>query len=233
MRKTHDWFRKPGSFVETLEKIGMIRKAGITAVVMTTVSSVNYRELPEIIDTVVRYRADVFAFARYVPTSNKKSTGISPAEYRKLLAICDAKYKKYEQDPDCVTYFNRKDHLWTLYQYETGEFRIPANVKKGMIYGGCNCGNCHITILPTGDVYACRRVAESKVGNVFTDRLKDLWLKPMEAYREYNRFSKCKRCKLLAWCRGCPAVAKGTYGDFYAEDPQCWADVDGAMKAEE
>ena len=35
-RKTHDWFRKPGSFVETLEKIGMIRKAGITAVVMTT-----------------------------------------------------------------------------------------------------------------------------------------------------------------------------------------------------
>ena len=232
-RKTHDWFRKPGSFVETLEKIGMIRKAGITAVVMTTVSSVNYRELPEIIDTVVRYRADVFAFARYVPTSNKKSTGISPAEYRKLLAICDAKYKKYEQDPDCVTYFNRKDHLWTLYQYETGEFRIPANVKKGMIYGGCNCGNCHITILPTGDVYACRRVAESKVGNVFTDRLKDLWLKPMEAYREYNRFSKCKRCKLLAWCRGCPAVAKGTYGDFYAEDPQCWADVDGAMKAEE
>lgn len=232
-RKTHDWFRKPGSFVETLEKIGMIRKAGITAVVMTTVSSVNYRELPEIIDTVVRYRADVFAFARYVPTSNKKSTGISPAEYRKLLAICDAKYKKYEQDSDCVTYFNRKDHLWTLYQYETGEFRIPANVKKGMIYGGCNCGNCHITILPTGDVYACRRVAESKVGNVFTDRLKDLWLKPMEAYREYNRFSKCKRCKLLAWCRGCPAVAKGTYGDFYAEDPQCWADVDGAMKAEE
>ena len=233
MRKTHDWFRKPGSFVETLEKIGMIRKAGITAVVMTTVSSVNYRELPEIIDTVVRYRADVFAFARYVPTSDKKSTGISPAEYRKLLAICDAKYKKYEQGPSCVTYFNRKDHLWTLYQYETGEFRIPANAKKGMIYGGCNCGNCHITILPTGDVYACRRVAESKVGNVFTDRLKDLWLKPMEAYREYTRFSKCRKCKLLAWCRGCPAVAKGTYGDFYAEDPQCWADVDGAMKAEE
>ena len=27
-----------------------------------------------------------------------------------------------------------------------------------MIYGGCNCGNCHITILPNGDIYACRRV---------------------------------------------------------------------------
>ena len=28
-------------------------------------------------------------------------------------------------------------------------FRIPEDAKAGMIYGGCNCGNCHITILPT------------------------------------------------------------------------------------
>lgn len=231
MRKTHDWFRKPGSFDETIEKIGMIRKAGITAVVMTTVSSVNIKEVPDIIDIVVKAKADVFAFARYVPTSDEKSTGISPMKYRELLAACDEKYKKYKDDPECVTFFNKKDHLWTLYQYEIGDFKIPDTAKKGMIYGGCNCGNCHITILPTGDVYACRRVAESKVGNVFEDRLKDLWVKQAEEYRDYTRFSKCSKCKLLAWCRGCPAVAKGTYGDFYAEDPQCWADVEGEMRA--
>ena len=33
-----------------------------------------------------------------------------------------------------------------------------------------------LTILPTGDVYACRRVQNSKVGNVFNDRLADLWV---------------------------------------------------------
>jgi radical SAM protein with 4Fe4S-binding SPASM domain len=92
-----------------------------------------------------------------------------------------------------------------------------------MIYGGCNCGNCHITILPTGDVYACRRVADSKVGNVFEDRLADIWITSMEAYRNYDAFSKCSRCKLLRFCRGCPAVAKGYTGDFYGDDPQCWA----------
>ncbi len=225
MRKTHDWFRKPGSFDETIEKIGMIRKAGITAVVMTTVSSVNRKEVPDIIDTVVKAKADVFAFARYVPTSDEKSIGISPMEYRELLEICDRKYKGYEKDPECVTYFNRKDHLWTLYQYEVGEFKIPETAKEGMIYGGCNCGNCHITILPTGEVYACRRVADSKVGNVFEDRLKDIWLNQVEQYRDYNKFSKCSKCRLLAWCRGCPAVAKGTYGDFYAGDPNCWLEM--------
>lgn len=26
-----------------------------------------------------------------------------------------------------------------------------------MIYGGCNCGNCHMTILPTGDVYKWKK----------------------------------------------------------------------------
>ena len=116
-----------------------------------------------------------------------------------------------------------------MYEYETGAFKIPQNAKTGMIYGGCNCGNCHITILPSGDIYACRRAADSKVGNIFEDRLADVWVTSMESYREYERFGKCARCKLLAWCRGCPAVAKGTSGSFYAEDPQCWADENGIL----
>ena len=54
MRETHDWFRKPGSFDCTLEKIGCINRAGIRSVVMTTVSGANISEVPDIIDTVVK-----------------------------------------------------------------------------------------------------------------------------------------------------------------------------------
>lgn len=225
MEKTHDWFRMPGSFRTTLEKIATINSAGITSVIMTTVSSINKDEIPEIIDTVVEHKADVFAFARYVPTSSEKSTGIKPLEYRELLKKCDEKFKKHEKNPECKTYFNKKDHLWTLYEYETGEFKIPEDAEKDMIYGGCNCGNCHLTILPTGEVFACRRVSESKVGNIYRQSLVDMWLNPMEKFREYTKFEKCSKCELLPYCRGCPAVAKGTYGNFYAEDPQCWKKV--------
>ena len=87
-----------------------------------------------------------------------------------------------------------------------------------MIYCGYNCGNCHLTILPTGDIYACRRVQNSRVGNVLTDRLADVWVCQMEAYRDYTRFEKCAKCRLLAFCRGCPAVASGKDGNFYAAD---------------
>lgn len=224
MRETHDWFRKPGSFDITLEKIPVIKKAGIRAVIMTTVSGINIKEMPDIIDTVVKHGADVFAFARYCPTSNEKDTGMTAAEYRNLLEICDKKFKKYKAE-GCKTYFNKKDHLWTLYEYETGEFKIPAHTEEGVIYSGCNCGNCHITILPNGDIYACRRVQDSKVSNIFEDRLADVWVCQMEQYRNYNKFKKCAKCELKAWCRGCPAVAKGTTGDFYGEDPQCWKEI--------
>ena len=172
LRETHDWFRKPDSFDITPEKLGCINRAGIRSVVMTTVSGTNIDEVPGIIDAVVAAGANVFAFTRYCPTSEEKDVGIEPLRYRKLLSDCDKEFKEYEA-AGCQTCFNKKDHLWTLYEYETGAFKIPETVEDGMIYGGCNC---HLTILPTGDVYACRRVQNSKVANVFADRLADVWV---------------------------------------------------------
>ena len=122
MRETHDWFRRPGSFDITLEKIGCINRAGIKSVIMTTVSGTNIDEVPEIVDTVVAHGANVFAFARYCPTSEERDTDITPQRYRELLAVCDQKFKAYEA-AGCHTYFNKKDHLWTLYAYETGAFK--------------------------------------------------------------------------------------------------------------
>ena len=237
MEKTHDWFRKPGSFKTTLQKIRQINEAKdadgkpITSVIMTTVSGTNIQEIPAVIDAVVEAGVAVYAFARYVPTSSGKGTEksdwyIRPERYKEFLEEVDKKYRSYEE-AGCKTYFNRKDHLWTLFDWEHGRFKIPETAEEGMIYGGCNCGNCHITILPSGDIYACRRVANSCVGNAFSDRLKDVWLSTkMENFREYEKFSKCAKCELLPYCRGCPAVAAGSNGgNFYAQDPQCWKEI--------
>lgn len=224
LRETHDYFRKPGSYDETLAKIRVINNSGICSVIMSTVSGANLREIPSVIDTVVEHEAEVYSFARYCPTESGIGTGITPQEYREFLRACDEKFREHEAR-GCRTYFDRKDHLWTLYEYEAGRFTIPSDAEPGMIYSGCNCGKGHLTILPTGDVYACRRVKGSRVGNALTDKLSDLWLHGMERYREYDKFAKCSKCELLPYCRGCPAVAKGTYGDFYAEDPQCWKEI--------
>ena len=181
-RETHDWMRKPGSYDITLEKIAVLKKAGIKVAIMTTVSAVNADQMEEIIDTVVAHKADVFAFGRYCPTSTEKSAHLTPLQYRNVLDRC---WKKYQQYKDSGTYFNLKDHLWTLYLYENGVFTIPEGLDEDLVYDGCNCGNCHFTICPNGDVMACRRF-DSIVGNVRKTPLYDLWTGPeMEKFRQY------------------------------------------------
>jgi radical SAM/SPASM domain protein of ACGX system len=222
LKTTHDRIRKQGSFDTTLEKIPLINEAGMTSVVMATVSGTNIHEIPALIDLAVQHKVDVFAFARYCPTSLEKSVNISPEEYRTLLEAC---WKKFETYQDSETIFNLKDHLWTLFLYDKGLFTIPAELREGAIYDGCNCGISHVTIQPDGSVSACRRM-ESFIGNAFTDSLYDIFLnKKMDAYRSYDRFEKCSKCELLRFCRGCPAVACGSTHNFYSPDPQCWKKV--------
>lgn len=164
------------------------------------------------------------------PTSSSCAKGESlrarhtSSSLRKTANAAHKKFVQYEK-AGCPTFFDRKDHLWRLYEWEEGLWSIPEDAKSGVMYEGCNCGNAHLSILPNGDVFACRRVGNSKVGNVFHGRLTDLWLGPTERFRQFDRFSKCSNCELLRWCRGCPAVAFGSTGNFYAADPQCWHDV--------
>lgn len=224
MKKTHDLFRKPGSFDSTLKAIKYIKNAGIKCAVMSTVSDVNISEMPEVVDLVVQNEVDIFAFGRYCPTGAEKKNAVTPLQYRDFLDTMWKKYQKYKSD-GVKTYFNLKDHLWTLYLYEEGIFKIPENADKNMIYDGCHCGICHMTILPKGDVYACRRF-ESKVGNALCESLRDIFINKEELYRDFNKFEKCSKCELKGFCRGCPAVSFGTNGSFYGNDPQCWKEVD-------
>lgn len=226
MEAIHDRFRKPGSFVATLRAITFIKKAGIWCSLMATVSNTNMVDFPQIIDLAAEMEVDVFAFGRYCPTCDQKRDEfhIAPLDYRAFLVECQNRIGAYKA-AGCHTTFQRKDHLWTLLEYEQGELLIPEDAQPGMVYDGCHCGIAHMTILPTGDVYACRRM-ESEVGNVFEASMHDIFLGArMEAYRQFDKFEKCIKCELLGMCRGCPAVAAGYTGNMYAPDPQCWKEI--------
>jgi radical SAM/SPASM domain protein of ACGX system len=226
MRETHDRFRKSGSFDTTLKKIACIQAAGMYCAIMATVSSANIQDFPQLIDLVAEKAVDVFTFGRYCPTSGQKAEEyhIEPLAYKAFLEMCYQRFAAHKAK-GCKTTFQLKDHLWTLFLYEKGLFRIPEQHDPEMIYDGCHCGIGHMTILPTGDVYACRRM-ESKIGNVLETSMFDLFNgAPLDAYRQFDQFEKCGRCELRGYCRGCPAVAFGYTGNLYAPDPQCWKEV--------
>ena len=214
LRETHDRIRRPGSYDETLAVIPMLRRAGIHVAIIATVSKWNVAEIPALVDVAVEHKADIF----------DRDTTCSPQEYREMMERCWEKFQKYEAE-GCETTFNLKDHLWTLFLYEKGLFKIDEHLEPDMIYDGCNCGNCHMTVLSDGAVYACRRM-ESKVGSALTDDLYGLFTgEQYDKFRQYDKFEKCAKCELLRFCRGCPAVAAGYHGSMYAPDPQCWKEV--------
>jgi radical SAM/SPASM domain protein of ACGX system len=226
MRDFHDSFRKQGSFDTTIDKIDCIKNSGMYCAIMSTVSSANMHEFPQIIDLVAKKQVDVFAFGRYCPTSNQKSEEyhIAPLDYKHFLETCWERFQYYKAN-GCKTTFQLKDHLWTLLLYEKGLFTIPQEHDKNLIYDGCHCGIGHMTILPTGDVFACRRM-DSKVGNVFENSLYDIFLgENLDKYRLFDNFEKCSKCELKGYCRGCPAVSFGYTGSMYSADPQCWKDL--------
>lgn len=226
LEQTHDYFRKPGSFKETLRAITCLQKAGVWVAIMNTVSSTNAAELPALIDLIAGLNVEVFAVGRYCPTQGQQleEFHLEPLEYRNVLLACQERIE-YHESHGAKTYFQLKDHLWTLLRWEQGKFTIPENTQPGMIYDGCHCGTGHMTILPSGDVYACRRM-ESKVGSLAEDTLYNLFLSAnMEEKRSFEKFEKCADCELFGWCRGCPAVSYGYTGNMYSADPQCWKDL--------
>lgn len=218
LRETHDSIRKKGSFDATLEKIPMLKRAGMRTTIMTTVSKINYLDIPDLIEIVVENKVDTYAFARYCPTpgDDTKESSMTPEEYKNFLQNV---WNVYERLADKETTFTLKDHLWTLFLYEKG--LISINDSKNIV-DGCNCGFRHITLLPDGEMYACRRFV-SPVGNVLNEKIVDIFLnEKMEEYRSINKFDGCVDCELLNYCRGCHAVSFGTTGNYFSKDPQCW-----------
>ena len=216
LESTHDKFRKPGSFRATLSALQLLRRSGVRANIMATVSKANSVELPSLAKLCVEHSVSSFAFARYSPTHSDLDSQFSPQEYR---AFMERMWSVYCELADKGTNFSLKDHLWSLFLYEKGKLDLEEG---DLIIDGCNCGIRHITVLPDGMVYACRRF-ESPVGKVPESKMTDVFFgQEMERYRAYDKFVACSQCELLRYCRGCPAVAYGTTGSFYAKDPQCW-----------
>lgn len=217
MEEIHDSVRMPGSYRATLDAIPILNQAGIKSMIMTTVSLLNYKDIPAVAELCTEYKVKNFAFARYCPTHGDIEYNMPPILYRQFLSDM---WQVYQKLIDKGTNFSLKDHLWTAFLYEEGLYKLSE--QNGIVMDGCNCAVRHMTLLPNGVVYACRRF-ESEVGKIYQQSFEDIFLSPtMNSYRQVNQLVGCRDCDLLNYCRGCHAVSAGTTGNYFSKDPQCW-----------
>jgi len=222
-KKTHDFFRKKGSFDCTIKAIEILNKVDIPSVVMFTLSPLNSKDIFDVIELVAKENVKIFDFARLVPIGNGseiKDGTFKPLEYRNLLLKILEKYKKLK-DKGCKTYFGRKEPLWSLLYYELGLIG-PLSKEKEKVYGGCAIG-IMLTLLADGTALACRRLP-LKVGKYPEESIKDIFVNSnkLNEMRNFNKIKKCKECELVQYCRGCRAMAYANGNDWFGPDPQCW-----------
>lgn len=217
LEETHDSMRMAGSFKASIKAIDLLYDNGLNPVVMTTVSRINWKEIPELTRIIVKHRAEKCAFARYCPTHGDTDFNLTPDEYHSFL---NEMWDIYEELAGNGTTFTLKDHLWKAILDEKG---LLLTSNDGIAYDGCHCGISHLTFLEDGTAYACRRM-ETPVGHFPENSIEEIFFGEREdLYRQIDRIDGCKDCKLLNYCRGCRAVAYGSSdGNVFAKDPQCW-----------
>jgi radical SAM/SPASM domain protein of ACGX system len=226
MKKIHDFFRKKGSFKDSVRAIKVLKKAGVKTAVMFTLSNSNKSELIKVIRLVSKLGVDEFDFSRFVPIGSNKdfSSIISNQEYHKLLLQVLKKYSRLEKK-GCPTKFGRKESLWKLICFEKNILgNLPCD--HSTVFGGCSLAIRGLCILADGTVYGCRRLPV-KIGKVPKQSVRDIFVKSpfLNKARKLENFKRCKKCSLVQYCRGCPAVAYSISGNPFSKDPSCWAVV--------
>jgi len=221
--ETHDFIRGvKGSFERVKNAISLTTKAGLPTTVLTTISKINYKELPVMKDFLLNKQ---IAWQIQVGTPSgrfEKKYALSKEEYYTLAAYIASLQKKYSKKElpmigaHCFGYHSRFIPCLGLY---------PE-------WNGCQAGVTILSLKSNGDVIGCLAAKDSMVeGNILKRSIVDIWNDP-KAF-SYNRtFSikdlgeNCKDCKYGQSCRGGCLGMSTAFTNKPHNDPYCFYKIE-------
>ena len=155
-------------------------------------------------------KADRFFFNRLSQVG--EGANLQVPGRQEYAAFLEAYLRAAEKNP----VMGIKDNLINILHHRKG---IP-------LFGGCAGFGCSaafnfITVLPDGEVHACRKLP-SPLGNILENSLLELY--DSEAAGRYRAgTAACRACSLRPVCGGCLAVAHGRgLNIFQDRDPFCF-----------
>jgi len=233
LKDTHEYFRGKNSWDLAIKSLKLLGEFGITRVVLTTVSRINYHEVPKLIEYLYKNNlVEIYDFSGIVPIGEGGryyEECLKPEEFRELLFKVYFTYKKlYEEG--YKPHIGTKDPLWALMYHDLGILR-PEVYKLVRVRHGCSIGWFGLVIDVDGKVYGCRRLPE-EVGDVTVQKIGEIFFTSpkLKNMREVKRIDGCKDCLLWGVCRGCRAIAWAiSKGNYFARDPRCWKVVDNLL----
>jgi radical SAM protein with 4Fe4S-binding SPASM domain len=226
--ENHNTFRKlPGALEGALRGIEACNRNGLQFQVHTTASSMNYQEIPKIMDYAYANGAKVYNLFFLVCTGRgEEMSDITPSQYETVLEYLVDIQKKYSGmlvRSRCAPHFKR-------IAYEKNP-ESPVTKAQGYEGGGCLAGTHYCRITPEGDVTPCPFMPVS-VGNLREKGFDQIWEhSPLfDDLRSPVLKGKCGECEYSELCGGCRARPFASHGDYLDEDLWCLYTPKGGVR---
>lgn len=211
LRNHNDYIRGLGHFERTFSFLTLLSELRIFSMVMLTLTKANQNQVIPLAE-VLRGKVDLFTFNRLAMVGRGSAlASVSPDDYKQFL---ESYLAAAEHNP----IMRLKDNLFNILRLQKDK-----SLEGGCAGFGCGAAFNFVSILPDGQVHACRKLP-SMIGNIYADSLTDIY--QSDIARKYRSGSSgCQKCKIRPVCGGCPAVAYGFGKDIFTEvDPYCFLD---------
>ncbi|MBI3605243.1 MAG: radical SAM protein [Nitrospirae bacterium] len=224
----HDSFRCiPGALNGALEGIEACNRNGLQFQVHTTASSMNYQDIPKIMDFAYEKGAKVYNLFFLVCTGRgEEMSDITPAQYETVLEYLVDVQKKF---PGMLVRSRCAPHFKRIAFEKNPD--SPVTKAQGYEGGGCLAGTHYCRITPEGDVTPCPFMPVS-VGNLRKEPFDHIW-NTSSLFADLRKpvlKGKCGDCEYSELCGGCRARPFASHGDYMDEDLWCLYTPKGGAK---
>jgi radical SAM protein with 4Fe4S-binding SPASM domain len=219
MKEAHESIRGTGTFDTTVRAVDLLREAGIQTTVITTVSKVNFGDLPRMREMLL-HKGVNWQIQTAMPFGNfRRDQMLSREEfYATGLFIAKERLRtKYEDMPvtgaHCYGYHSKL---------------IP-----GTRFNGCTAGIRTVGITSDGGIVGCLSMGNDRFieGNVRERSFVDIWTDPKafaytRCFTEKDLGDNCAGCRHRMKCKGgCNSVSLALTGRFH-NNPYCFRAVE-------
>jgi heme b synthase len=242
---THDAFRGiPGSHARAVDALRLLREAGVSIQINSTVARHNVSELPAMLDLAQALGADALHIFMLVPVGCGVSIAdreMLPAdEYERVLNwfYDQSKTVSIDLKATCAPHYFRVRAQRIVEERKHGDRSTPFVALGTQMHAapdpaggrplsamtrGCLAGTAVCFVSNAGDIYPCGYLPVS-AGNVRQQRFSEIWSRStvFAQLRDSSALGgKCGICKYEGICGGCRARAFSDHGDYLAEEPFC------------
>ncbi len=216
LRKTHDKIRgKNGSFDQAVKSINLLRKNNIQTTIITTVSKINFKELPKIQKLI------------YNKGVNWQIQLASP--FGNFDKIDMLSYEEFYAVGLLIASWRAKHHFLNMPVIGTHCIGYHSKIMENFIWDGCTAGRTTMGITCQGDVVGCLAMGNDRFieGNLREKSLEEIW-QNKNAFSYNRKFTMnklgeyCSNCRFGESCKGgCNSVSFSTTNKCH-NDPFCF-----------